>query len=184
MFGYKEVFSSPEYFSFDEHPGMTLIAAKNHIRTYMKTNQADISPRVSRMTVSRAANYPYQLLYWQEGHVFRSFLDLNGKLQTEEYMYAHFQQKKPKSLLETVENPPKAFYFHADGFYALPENTVSAEYLRSVSDYRSEETDAQERKEYSKRKILRFITCSFRNKEIWLRIRIGTRKANKLLTDL
>ena len=183
MFYYKEVFSSPEFYSFDEHPGMMLIASKNNIRTYVKTNQADISPQMSRMTISRVANYQYQILYWKEGHVFRCFIDNYGNLQSEEYMYAHFQQKKPKSLIGSIEKTPKAFYFRTDGFCVLQENRLSADYLRSISDYQSEEIDSRERKNYKKQKIRHFINCSFRKKEIWLRIRIGTRKVNRLLTD-
>ena len=60
-FLYKEVFSSPEFYSFDEHAGQMSIARHQGIKEYYKEDMADISCRIKRLTASRHKNYPLQL---------------------------------------------------------------------------------------------------------------------------
>ena len=80
IYDYKRIFSSPAFYSFDEHPGMMQIVVKHGVKNYIKTNQADISPIYSRMFISRVKNYKYQILYWHDGSVYRKYIDEDGSI--------------------------------------------------------------------------------------------------------
>lgn len=176
MYSYETVFSTPEYYSFDEHPGMTLIAKKQHIKNYVSVNQADISPRYSRTYISRVKNYDHQLLYWENGSVYRAYIDEWDNVKKDEFMYAHFQQKKPASL--KCEDMPDAFAYYATGFEVIDPGSIDRKYLLEHSDFVSEDVDRRESIQYKKKKIKKFISCSLKEKIIWIKIQFATQRVN------
>lgn len=180
IYGYKYVYSSPFSFSFDEHPGMMQIVMKHNISNYIENNQADISPRYTRMYISRFQNYKHQILYWHDGSVYRKYIDDSGNVGADEFMYAHFQRKYPLQLKNWNENvKPEAFMYHANEFCYISPEHIDVDFIREHSDYRDDITDRRENLVYKVKKIKQFLVCSLTEKVIWIKQRIATRKFEK-----
>ena len=120
----------------------------------------------SRMTLRRIQNYKKQIIYWKDGSVFRSYIR-DGKVETEEYLYCHFQKKHPKSINADI-NKPRAFLLNNDRFIELKED-ISVETVGLFADYISEKNDKMDEILYYKKKILAFLECPIEDKNIWVR---------------
>lgn len=176
IYDYKHVYSSPLNYSFDEHPGIMQIVVKHGVSNYIETNQADISPRYTRMFISRVKNYRHQILYWQEGSVYRKYIDENGNVGLDEFMYAHFQRKHPNSLEDWEGIPsPKAFMYRKDKFSYITPEKIDKKFILKSSDYIDDVVDKKENWNYKIEKIKKFICCSLEEKVIWLKQRKATR---------
>lgn len=177
IYDYRTVLSDTMHYSFCEHSGMMKIVVENGITNYLKINYADLSPRYTRMIVSRQPNYDYQIIYWENGHVYRKYIDCNGNVGTDEYMYFHFQRKKPKSLLQWEEGVvPQRIIYHADGFVQSDAVAITADYIKANADFRGKEIDKLENKKYRLSKIRDFIKCPMKKKVLWVKQRIATNK--------
>ena len=175
IYDYRHVLSDPMHYSFCEHSGMMNIVVKNGVSNYLAINYADLSPRYKRMIVSRKKNYDFQIMYWENGFVFRSYIDDDGQVKTEEFMYFHFQRKHPKSLPgwdQGVE--PKRIIYRADGFIISEPVLIDTDYIRRYSDFIDREHDAEDERRYKREKIKQFIESSTKKKVLWLKQRLAT----------
>lgn len=179
IYDYQKVYSTSIHYSFCEHSGMMSIVVKNNISNYIATNYIDVSPIYNRIWVSRVPNYQYQIIYWSDGKVYRTYLDSNESMITEEYMYFHFQRKKPKGLECWRSRIPKAFLLHKDNFVEFDSSKLTVEKLKELSDFISEEQDQKEKQEYFITKLKHFFNIPMRNKILWIKQKIATRKLMK-----
>ncbi|MGF0019634.1 DUF6625 family protein [Sporofaciens sp. SGI.106] len=177
LYPYKTVFSSKEFYSFDEHPGIMSIIIKNPIKTYISTNQADFSPAYKRLVVSRKENYDYQIFCWIDGHIYRYYVDLEGHLGRDEFMYAHFQKKKIYETRMPSVIDGLNFIISTKGFKII-DREIDVEFVKEESDFISKASDELDIKKYRKGKIADFIKCSIKKKIIWIKIKLYTRKVN------
>ena len=61
-------------------------------------------------------NYAHQIFYYQNGHLFRAFIDENGRVREDEFAYIHLHQRKyTDNLLYGFDGD--AFYITPDGFF-------------------------------------------------------------------
>lgn len=181
-YDYRTVYSSPLYYSFDEHPGMLNIVHKNGIRNYIGDVVADISPIYDRMQISRRNNYRYQIVYWYNGRIFRTGVDKDNSLQTEEFLYCHFQRKHPLPLSCWHNGrEPVAFILYADHFEEFDPNTMTAEFVKAHADFVSDKKDRADKRRYIFRKIAAFIKMPMKERIVWIRLRLATKKATKRL---
>lgn len=182
IYDYQHVYSSPLSFSFDEHPGMMQIVMKHNISNYIENNQADISPRYTRMYISRFKNYKHQILYWHDGSVYRKYVDDNGNVGTDEFLYAHFQRKYPQGLKQWEQIPtPSTFVYRADKFMYIEPEKINKEFILNMSEYSDARIDKKENLSYTFKKIKRFLSCSLQEKVIWIKQRTATHVMNKYL---
>lgn len=173
LFGYRRVFSTPEYYSFDEHPGMMQIVRKYNIKNYIATNQADISPRCKSLNISRVDNYSHQTLYWNDGAVIRAYRNESGIVCKDEFMYAHFQQKSPKDKINWAVNcQPQIIRYSWDALEAVDEEPITVE-QRTNED---EHTD-----DFRKKRMQKFIHSSIRQKLVSVCISILTKRTNRYI---
>ncbi len=164
-FSYKEVFSKKECYSFDEHVGLMSITLANGVNEYYIEEMADISCRVSRITVTRQKNYKYQLFYYEDGHVYRAYINENGSVKVDEFSYIHLQKRKMKTISDS-----KNFYILGSGFLKKKELGIpNRETIVSLSEYISSDIEEIEKRQYYKLKIVQFIKCSLKKKEIWIK---------------
>lgn len=176
IYDYKKVLSDEMHYSFCEHSGMMKIVVDNHVSNYLAINYADLSPRYTRMIVSRRDNYDYQIMYWENGHVYRSFVDYKGGVQSEEFMYFHYQRKHPKSMsCWSEDRSPKRFIFRADSFIEVDAVEVTTDYIKQYADFKSNENDRKEEQEYLKNKIQQFFRAPMKKKILWIKQRAATR---------
>lgn len=182
IYDYKHIYSSAPNYSFDEHPGIMQIVMKNNISNYIETNQADISPRYTRMIISRVKNYKHQILYWHEGSVYRKYVDDDGNVGTDEFMYAHFQQKYPTGLAQWDQiYAPRAFMYGTDKFAYIESENINAEFILNMSDYCHIRKDKAENINYKLKKMKRFFCCTLEEKLIWIKQRKATKMLKKHL---
>lgn len=96
---YKEVFKSNLNWAFDETPGINAIYEKNNFSFMNKFIYADIDVNYKDIRcVERPGklckNYDQQIFYWSNGKVLRDYVDLSGKIKTDEFEYIHLQKRK------------------------------------------------------------------------------------------
>lgn len=180
IYDYKTVLSDTMHYSFCEHSGMMKIVVENNISNYLDINYADLSPRYTRMIVSRQPNYDHQIIYWENGHVYRKYILSDNSVGTDEYMYFHFQKKHPASLECWKENrKPKRIIYRADGFIEADDIEVNADYILEYSDFKGKEIDQKEAAVYNKKKINDFIHSPMKKKILWVKQRIATKQVIK-----
>jgi hypothetical protein len=165
---YKKVLSSHEFYAFDEFSGIGAISKKQGIKTYISDVFADISVRYKRIILNRVKNYDYQILYWENGKVFRSYLNDNGIVNTDEFLYFHFQKSNPKSI-NSYKTNPKRIIIHKDMFESIEISSITKEFIVKHSDYISKKEDKLDKIKYIKSKLNLFMKASFRIKIIWLK---------------
>ena len=105
---YKDVFSQPGFFHFDEwgHDGINCIAMEHKVRMYMDVRFHDVYPRRFRFYSSQLRNnkdhQTNNVYLWEDGTLWRFFLNKKGELNREEILYVHFQ-KRPMKIRSHVE---------------------------------------------------------------------------------
>lgn len=134
---YKDVFKSPRNFSFDEHGGVRYLTYLKGLSHIWITKYFDANPAKSKLADCRNDNYRRQILYWEDGHLYREFVD--GKKQSrhsyeypevtrDEYAYIHLQQRR---------FPAPAFDIDAvRGFYITPFGfSQKIKYIHGLEDF-------------------------------------------------
>ena len=180
IYDYKRVFGDTMHYSFCEHSGIMKIVVQNKISNYLRINYADLSPRYSRMIISRQPNYDYQIIYWENGRVYRAYVDQNGEARQDEYMYFHFQRKHPASLSCWNENRiPERIIFHAEGFIEDKAEPITPAYIKKYADFISHEADANENKQYNRAKFKSFLSSPMKKKVLWIKQTIATQQVVK-----
>lgn len=167
LFNYKEVFSTDEWYSFGEHTGIMQIVIKNKIPHYYNQDAvADLMTAHKRLKIGGKSNYKYQVFYWENGKVFRTYVN-SGKVEKEEYMYLHFQKKHPIPYNNAEQNL-KAFYIFADSFVEKKEGVPDIMEIVQNSRWNGE---SYERIEVTKKliqKCKKFMTISKAQRKVWI----------------
>lgn len=167
-FSYKTVYSSPMFYSFDEHAGMIAISRRNKVKEFLHEDMADISCRIKRMTASRQENYRRQVFYFENGRAYRAYID-NDRVFQEEYVYIHFQKRKYTSIPDSAN----AYYLLSDRMIPKEEPGMpNHDRIIELSEFVSDKKDESERRAYEKRKYLEFFRSSTAKKIIWIKEKI------------
>ena len=162
-FSYLEVFSNPEFYSFDEHVGMMKICKENNINTYSKEDMADVSCRLSKLTISRHKNYKYQVFYYENGSVFRAYLS-KANILTEEFIYIHFQKRK----LIIQDLYPRFYFLHDSIIEKNNDGAPSIDELKKYSENRLVFIGFFEKALFYCKKMISFLKSSKKQKKIWI----------------
>lgn len=124
--GYKYSFAVPNTTQFDELGGINAIYKENGFPFFKERLFADISSQWYRMKLaenyvdSNDKNYAYQVFYWENGKVFRSYW-YRGEMRQEEFIYIHIKKRKYQSA--NVE-PGRAYYINPDHFSVIPDGEM------------------------------------------------------------
>jgi hypothetical protein len=124
---YREILADPQHRGFDEHIGVNRIWLQHHGRFYAnEAVVADIDPHITRF--ERSSNYfhfrndRHQVFLFDHGHVKRLYW-AGGKLQSEEFIYIHFQKRK--FARTSLPDDCDQFYITSQGFVAATDVTPS-----------------------------------------------------------
>lgn len=121
---YKEAFTKSYNFVFDEIEGIQKKYELLKIPTYQKNNYFDLSfkyhrlKRVYKGSDLKMINSEHQVFYYEEGCIYRGFINSNNKVEVEEGLYLHFQKRNP--LIEITESLNK--------YFILPESILNKDY--------------------------------------------------------
>lgn len=93
-FDYSEVIANDAVYAFDEFVGIQSIAKINNIKAYYFIPYIDTDVRFNHLQARHSIeNYSYQIFYWENGKLLRSYL--NGcHIANEEFLYIHLQKRK------------------------------------------------------------------------------------------
>lgn len=137
---YKKAFFTSKSCIFDESGGMIGIYLNNNFPMFKKKVFADITPiykrfRLSEFTLDNEIikNYKQQIFYWENGHVYRDYYDIDGELCREEFMYIHFQ-KRPNFVVNDYIMGCNSFYITPYGFIEKKGNS-SKEVIKELNNY-------------------------------------------------
>lgn len=128
--GWKTALTTDQNVAFDEIPGIVSIYQKNHLSFFFERVFADISPLHKRFTISEYCavdgkyikNYKYQIFYWENGKVYRDYIEDN-KVKTDEFMYIHFRSR-PNFEINDELLSVNAFYITRFGFVPKKGSTT------------------------------------------------------------
>ena len=93
---YRKSFTTSFITVFDELPGMKKKYDLLGIPQYSGHDFADIARRRKNFTLNSEIcrkNYKYQIFYYQDGRVFRDYVD-KGTMHTDEFNYIHFSKRQ------------------------------------------------------------------------------------------
>ena len=136
---YKEVFTSPQNFAFDETYGINKIYEYNNLPFFQKRVYGDIDTRYQRFKQSirsdEERNYNNQVYYWENGHVYRAFL-FNKKIQIEELAYIHLQKRKFEDLKFNTKQS-NSFFITNNGFINKENSGIpTIEEIKKYNQYK------------------------------------------------
>lgn len=128
---YIQILQSPQGFAFDEVGMVNLYEDKGY--SFFKGRIfAEINQRFKRFKLNKDdVNYKYQIFYYENGKVYRSFY-LNGEIRQDEFMYVHFQSRKLKVHGEVGSR----FYITSSGIYNKKFQEVTLRDIKKYNNYR------------------------------------------------
>ncbi len=163
LFDYQTVFTTPENYAFDERTGICRIAQRQKVAYLNIVDlRADIRVRTRRLEINAAKNYEKQLFYWENGHLYRAFID-DGQMKEEEYIYIHFQKKKLKNFCGEI---PSAFFIGREGFCEKCGPVTAEDFDR----YNQEDSGLSNRLDslkYYCNKLKDYVRCSKGQRRVW-----------------
>lgn len=128
---YKDVFTNPVGYAFDEKRGGSIndIFNDNNFPMFTESLCADIEPYHinMRLSIYNFENNSYhlegikeQIFTSENGRVYRYFIDKNNSLIKEEFMYIHLQKRKMNESFNGYF--PSSYIINSNGFVALEED--------------------------------------------------------------
>ena len=118
---YMKSFTEEQICVFDEEAGINNIYRQNGLRLYDKYLMADISEKNRRLKLTQLSlskneefvNYNYQIFYYENGKIMRSYIDKDGNIGQDEFIYLH--AKKRRFNVDGINNiQNNSFYFLSD----------------------------------------------------------------------
>ncbi len=185
IFSYKEVFSKPESYGFDEALSIQRIAERQKVKLYHDDNVvADIESFVKPLYIRRItkkrwsdeagifrniSNYQYQIFKWESGKIFRCYLNY-GKINIDEFMYLHLMKRKMHT--DQISQNAESFLIVPDAF--LQENNTSALTIDSIRVLsQADNSGVKREKTIAKiiRKLKKICSLSIRERNVILKKR-------------
>ena len=131
---YKEIFTNQQGYAFDEKGGIYQIYKVNNLPMYDKMIYADIAMIYKRFRLAlKEKNYKYQVFYWENGKVYRTYYD--KEIKTEEFVYIHFKKRKFDT---TLHSDVQAFFISTGGFVRKRLHDIpTLEQIKRINPYHS-----------------------------------------------
>ena len=174
VYPFSTVLSNPNFYAFDECTGMERIYKKNGYAYYQEAPYIDVSVRYKSSFLLNVAekNYPKQAFFWEKGKVYRAFVNSAEEVETDEWLYLHFQKKNPTVKIEDV-NAIESFWIGPNGFMEKKEGVVTVEDIEKYNPSISTQQAKKEKKAYFKKKLKEFFVKPWKDKCIHIKQRIS-----------
>lgn len=155
---YIEAFTNEYNFVFDEIEGIQRKYELLGIPTYQNNDFFDLSfkyhhlKRVYKGLDLNSINSEYQVFYFENGCVYRGYINSNDEVEIEEGLYLHFQKRNPKIKISNNRR----------GYFILPDSILTKDYFGKPSK--------EDVIKFSKKNVLKeFLTRLDFQKFIWRR---------------
>lgn len=140
VFGdYDEVFTKNKIYVFDEGYGINSIYKENGFPIFDKYVMADIASRHKRLKLtknSKMTNYIYQMFYWDNGKIFRAYIDEDDNLMAEEFAYIHIKRRRMEPYDFNVEEV-NSFAILSSSFMEKSQGLPKVEDIKTYNPYQS-----------------------------------------------
>lgn len=136
---YDEVFIKNKIYVFDEGYGINNIYKQNGFPIYDKYVMADIASRHKRLKLtinSKMENYTYQLFYWDNGKIFRAFIDEEDNIEAEEFAYIHIKRRRMEAPEFNVKDV-NSFAILSSSFMKKSQGMPRLEDIKTYNPYQS-----------------------------------------------
>ena len=135
----KDVIDNEKTLGYDELDGISNIYKLYKFSIYEKIDFADISHKYKRFKLSTAygnvKNYKQQIFCWEDGKVFRYYIDKDNLIKRDEFSYIHFQKRSFSNSNHNIVNIKK-FIISYNGLIEIGENTIIDEnYIKKHNRY-------------------------------------------------
>lgn len=148
---YRTIFTSEHAFLFDEGRILENICKHENVKFFQKRISADIDVVYKRFRhafedTALTKNYPYQIFYYENGHLFMAFI-INNKVCKNEYPYIHLQKRK--NLVVSVSDINN-YYITNRGFFDKNSSIICQDTVQQYNPFPGAQFEEDERKMYDK----------------------------------
>ena len=144
---YKTVFTHPQNYAFDETSGIYQIFKKNGFRMFDERIFADISKIYHRFRLAmNDKNYNYQIFCWEDGHIYRYYLE--KEIKRDEFLYIHFKERGALFMANGCVNTD-SFYITNQGFFPCCTTDIDKNIIQKYNYFESESAESKELKKFS-----------------------------------
>ena len=175
LYPFSLVAETPNFYAFDEHTGMERIYKKSGYRYYAEKPYIDVSVRYesSFLLNDFPKNYQKQAFYWEDGKMYRVYVNEEGQIATDEWLYLHFQKKNPAVHVKDVEKA-ESFWIGPNGFVERAKGSdISEADIVKMNPLLDKKQAKQEKRAYFKKKIKQFMKKSWKDKCIHIKQRVS-----------
>lgn len=153
----------------EEHHGLNRVCRKNKVSWYREPDMADFYICYSDFLLwdHRLTNYKHQVFYWENGRAYRAAVNDEGQVVTDEYIYIHWQKRKP-SVANSVQ-PNNAFYIFPNRIVKKEPGIPDKEQIIQLTPVVSKYTHWREYAVYVVGKLMEFVNSPLEKKRIWIR---------------
>ena len=163
-----EIFRSTVKTTPEEQHGLNRICKKNRISWYQKADYADFVVYYSDLQLWHGyKNYEYQIFYWENGHVYRAAIHGDGKIYTNEFVYLHWQKRKPVPDEGAVG--ASSFFIFSTRLSVKEQGVPDRETIMKMCSVVKDEIHRKEKRKYVRKKLKEFWCAPLKQKLIWLR---------------
>ena len=169
IYSLNEIFSGAAKTTPEEHFGLNRICIKNNIRWYTRVDFADFAIKYpQRLEVKHGLmNYSEQIFVWHQGRAIRFYRE-NGEVKQEEFVYMHWQKRKP-TIDDGIEEDSYVV-LTGDKLVVLPGDTNIETLDFSIFNGNVSGVERKKyRKIYTKKKLSEFRKADFSTKKMWMR---------------
>lgn len=131
---YRSALETPNHVAFDEI-AMNKIYSEYSFSQYINREIiADIRPYYKRLSISKDIDKKNQIFYWENGHIYRSYLTSSNDCVTDEFMYIHFQKRRFR-LFDELKESHKGFLITNMGFINKDEININKRLIYKYNRY-------------------------------------------------
>ena len=168
VFSEKETLCGAEKVFSEEDFGLNRICEKNNIRWYKENDYAEFWIIYPDLVLPHGRqNYEHQVFYWEDGHAYRTGIDEYGKLVTNEYIYMHWQSRKP--IPDENALCQNAFYITTETFVTKGRGVPDIESIEQMAPGLDSKTRKHLKRKYIVSKTVEFLKAPLSRKKIWFR---------------
>ena len=146
---YKTVYVSGHSFLFDEGKTLQHFCDKMNIKVFQERISADIDCAYTRYRHAFAdteltRNYPLQVFYYENGHVFMAYI-VDNEVYKKEYPYIHLQKRKNLILSITDFD---SYYITNEGFFDKNDIDITPDVVNQYNHFPGKEFEEKEKEKY------------------------------------
>lgn len=166
-FDYKTVFTNDYNYAFDETTGINRIALKQKIKQININCFADIDKRFHEFRACNQLNFDKQIFCYCNGRILQYYID-NDNICCKEYMYIHFQTKKPKFNVYINSSEENYIVINSCGFHKI-DKIIDEKIIQEYCDFISNGIEKKEKVQFKIKQLKKFLLMPTKKKIIRLK---------------